>query len=193
MIDTGKLGQDAMGLDAQDLQVVYLSGLGRSGSTLLGQILGASPGVFYAGEVRYLWERGILNGESCGCGKAVVDCEIWNAVIGKVRAARPDPAPEELADLRRKLTKTRHVPVLMSGLGRRIIRSQLSKYVASLRTLYRALGEVTGSRMIVDSSSSPIYGYALTLVEGLKVHLIHLVRDPRGHAYSWLQRRTAKL
>ena len=44
--------------------VLYIAGTGRSGSTVLANILGEVEGVFTAGEVRYLWQRGLREGRS---------------------------------------------------------------------------------------------------------------------------------
>ena len=42
--------------------VLYVAGAGRSGSTLLDNLLGQIPGFFSAGELRYVWERGLIDG-----------------------------------------------------------------------------------------------------------------------------------
>ena len=41
-------------------RVVYLGGLGRSGTTLLERLLAARPGVCAAGETVHLWQRGLV-------------------------------------------------------------------------------------------------------------------------------------
>src|SRR6266545_3862920 len=61
-------------------QVLYLGGLGRSGTTLLERLLGELPGAISLGEVVHLWERGVVDGERCGCGKSFRDCAFWNEV-----------------------------------------------------------------------------------------------------------------
>src|SRR5690348_4870275 len=48
--------------------VLYLGGLGRSGTAVLERVLGELPGACSVGELVYLWERGVLRGETCGCG-----------------------------------------------------------------------------------------------------------------------------
>ena len=40
--------------------MLHISGEGRSGSALLGSLLGRRRGWFSAGEVRYLWQRGLI-------------------------------------------------------------------------------------------------------------------------------------
>ena len=40
------------------VDVVFIGGASRTGSTLLSLLLGSLPGHFAAGEMRYLWLRG---------------------------------------------------------------------------------------------------------------------------------------
>ena len=50
-------------------RVLYVGGLSRSGSTLIERLIGELPGVCAVGELVHLWERGIAEGERCGCGE----------------------------------------------------------------------------------------------------------------------------
>src|SRR5450755_566845 len=61
-------------------RVVYLGGLGRSGTTLLERLLGELPGVCSVGEVVHLWQRGIAEAERCGCGEPLPGCPFWRKV-----------------------------------------------------------------------------------------------------------------
>ena len=74
-------------------RVVSIVGPGRSGTTLLGEILGEVPGVFDAGELRWLWRRGLGEDRRCGCGeheffgvsgrrfpRAACDTQVWTMV-----------------------------------------------------------------------------------------------------------------
>lgn len=54
-----------------------------------------------------------------------------------------------------------------------------------LDKIYRALGESTGARVIVDSSKSPSYGFLLGMLPSVDLRVVHLIRDPRGTAFSW--------
>ena len=65
---------------SSDVKVLYIAGWGRSGSTILTNLLGQVPGFFSGGELRYLWERNLAGGHECGCGEAFLDCKIWSRV-----------------------------------------------------------------------------------------------------------------
>ena len=57
-------------------RVLYLGGLGRSGSTPLERLLGELPDVCSVGEVVHMWQRGVVDGELCGCGKAFANLPV---------------------------------------------------------------------------------------------------------------------
>jgi hypothetical protein len=164
------------------VRVLYIAGSGRSGSTIVDNILGQADGVVCVGEVRFLWERGILADRLCGCGQPFSACPFWQPVmrtVGDVDASR-------MAVLLARGTRARHVPWLVrarrdpSSIARR-----LEELPTVLGRLYAAIAEHAGARVIVDSSKLPPYGELLRHVPGVDVSYVHLVRDPRATAYSW--------
>ena len=52
-----------------DLDIVYICSHGRSGSTLVGSVLGLCDGYCYVGEVRDVWTDGLAENLPCGCGR----------------------------------------------------------------------------------------------------------------------------
>jgi Sulfotransferase family len=163
-------------------RVLYIAGWGRSGSTILDNVLGQADGFFSAGELMYLWRRGLVEGRLCGCGAPVRDCDVWTRVLDR---AFPDGIdPHELLRLESRGARTRHLPLHLAGR-----RPGGIEYRGKLGSLYRAIESETGCRVIVDSSKSPVYGRVLASVEGLDVRVVQLVRDPRAVAYSWVRRK----
>jgi hypothetical protein len=161
-------------------KVLYLAGTGRSGSTLLARILDRTEGVFAAGELRYVWQRGLLEDRLCGCGEPFRSCPFWSEVIDRAFGGDAVDAEQVLAN-QRALTRLRQVPRILTIGGR----PAPAEYLRTLSRLYRAVAEVSGSDVVVDSSKLPSYGFVLAQVPDLDVRFVHLVRDPRGAAYSW--------
>lgn len=159
--------------------VLYLAGTGRSGSTVLGAVVGEVDGFFFAGEVRYLWERGLVEGRLCGCGRPLTACEFWGSVLERAYGTVDIDAPSIAAEQRRA-TRMRRLPALLAG--RPVIDDG---HLGRLSRLYRALAVEAGARVIVDSSKLPAYGRLLRSVPDLDVRVVHLIRDPRAVAYSW--------
>src|SRR4029450_10870488 len=48
---------------------------------------------------------------------------------------------------------------------------------------------VSDSRVVVDTSKEPAYGYALGMVPGVDLRVLHLIRDPRAPAYSGAKKK----
>jgi hypothetical protein len=63
------------------VKVLYIAGSGRSGSTILDNTLGQIDGFFSVGELRYIWERGLIEDRLCGCGERVHQCPFWAAAL----------------------------------------------------------------------------------------------------------------
>src|SRR6266576_6932337 len=64
-----------------DINVIFILGYTRSGSTLLEQLLSMAPGSVAVGEMTYLWEQRVRNNSYCGCGSKWVDCPFWHSVL----------------------------------------------------------------------------------------------------------------
>lgn len=166
------------------LKVLYVAGAGRSGSTLLDGILGQLDGFFSAGELRYLWERGLQEGRLCGCGVPVGACAIWRAVLDEAFGPGGVDAPAA-AELQRQATRVRRAPAMIAA--SRLGRSRPGGLGAVLGPLYQAIGSRTDCRVLVDSSKLPCYGALLAALPGVELYVLHLVRDPRATAWSWLR------
>jgi len=171
------------------IKVLYIAGWGRSGSTLMGTILGQLEGFVHMGELRHIWGRGLIENRLCGCGVPLQQCEHWKAVLAKAFGAENGVDPREMIRLRERGTRTQHIPFMYLPGGAELMRNRLGKFLTSLESLYRSIGEVTGCRVIVDSSKNPAYGYALATIPAIELYVLHLVRDPRAVAFSWLRRK----
>jgi hypothetical protein len=172
------------------IPVIYLAGNGRSGSTLLDLVLGRVHGCFSLGEMVWIWSRGFRENQLCGCGAPFGDCAFWSAVR---RGAFPNdeevPAVSEMLRLHRRVVRRRHIPRMVSGRGGRDYHAAFDRYTGHLGRLYRAIHEESGRRVLIDSSKSPVYLYALDRVPEVELWVVHLVRDPRAVAHSWSRKK----
>jgi hypothetical protein len=169
-------------------KVLYIAGFGRSGSTLLGNILGSAEGCFSTGELHMLWQA-LIRGTGCGCGRRVEDCPVWSAVLQELRAAGWRQGYEEVRSWQLGVARIAHTPRLIRMNAAPADDSPLGRYSALLGDLYRAIARVTGAGVIVDSSKTPADAAIARHIEGVDIAVIHLVRDPRAVAAS--QRRSA--
>lgn len=169
----------------ESIKILYIAGLGRSGSTLIDSILGQTPGFFSVGEIHRLWDSGPIYDRVCGCGVPLIECEVWSQILEEAFGGPEGFSNANLAKLKDRGYRTRHLPRLMMPDGREWIREALGPSLEQLERLYRATAELTNSRVIVDSSKFPSYGFVLDSIPTLDVYIVHLMRDPRAVAYSW--------
>jgi hypothetical protein len=171
------------------IKVLYVAGWGRSGSTILTNILGQVDGFVSVGEVNFLWQHGLIENRLCGCGAPFRECEEWTEILDRAFGGADSVDPHRMVRLQNAGVRTRHVPLMLTPWGRRRLESRLGGYLGTLGRLYGAVRDVTGSSVIVDSSKFPSYGYVLGMAPGVELYVLHLVRDPRAVAYSWLKRK----
>ncbi|MFF5206586.1 sulfotransferase [Streptosporangium sp. NPDC000396] len=174
-------------------RVVFLGGLGRSGTTLLERLLGEVPGIAPLGEVVHLWARGVLTNELCGCREPFRLCPFWRKAGKRAFGGWSEGLAHRVLALRHRVDRTRHIPALAQLIAEERVDAggwpspkiaELDEYVAAHRRLYDAAGEVADCPVVVDSSKHASLAFCLAAA-GVDVHVVHVVRDPRAVAHSW--------
>jgi hypothetical protein len=164
--------------------VVYITGSGRSGSTLLERALGSAPGLVNVGELFDIFRRDAPQTERCGCGEPFATCPFWAGVAKNAFGDWDSERSAAIQQLRNHLAKQRQIPRLVAmPLAGRGFRADVARYGSIYATLYRAIAEEAGVSHVVDASKWPAQALVLARA-GIDVRLIHLVRDVRGVTYS---------
>jgi hypothetical protein len=164
--------------------VIYVTGWGRSGSTVLNRIL-ALNGVVGLGEVRHLWRRGIGERQDCSCGRAWDACDVWSHVIADTAHTTGTTAEDCAEEFDRAAFRAGKLASVPGGLR---WDEAAKRYVAVLRGVYRSAAEASGATIVVDSSKDPTHAL-LARRTGLPVSVVHLVRDPRAVVWSHRRRK----
>jgi len=187
--------------------VLYIGGLGRSGSTLVERLAGQLPGACAVGEVVHLWQRGVTEDERCGCGTAFAQCPFWQQAGKTAFGGWDEIDAGRVAALRARVDRNRFVPRLAArpagtepagtgpaGTGPAGTRPAgtgpvpaLAEYMSYYTRLYAAVAEVSGATLVIDSSKHPSLAHCLRRQGGVDLRVLHLVRDSRAVAYSWGQ------
>ena len=173
------------------VRVIFVGGLGRSGTTLLERLLGELPGVAPLGEVVHLWTRGVGADEPCGCGMPFSRCPFWREVGERAFGGWPVGLAARLLDLRHRLDRTRRIPILSRQARPGDARGDtaLGEYAASYGRLYHAAARVGGAAVVIDSSKHASLAFCLSAAgESIELSVVHVVRDPRAVAHSWGRR-----
>ena len=188
------------------VRVLEITGLERSGSTILDLVLGNHPHIESVGEVGNLTLNGWISREAlrgidpkrlrvpvCTCGKRLdvpyVDtpdeaCPFWSSVRREwVKRTDPDKI-ESYPQLRENFERTRPALLVVQYLRllyeKRRRSASFRSYAGLTSAFFESIRAVSGKPVIVDSTKSPVRAFAFGMIPGIDVYVIHLVRDGRG-------------
>ena len=166
------------------VKVLYIAGFERSGSTILNRVLGQIDGFVAWGELRDIWQHGMIENRSCTCGASFDECPVWTKIVDTAFGEMDRTKIQEMVELLQK-TRASVLPHYYSRFLRKPFTDYgTQEYLDNLERLYQAIQSTTGSRTIVDSTKASWYGYALRMLPSIDLYVVHIVRDPRGVGYS---------
>jgi Sulfotransferase family len=172
---------------AEHTRVLYLAGIPRTGSTVLGQALAGLPGVVFAGELNFFWRR-YANRELCSCGQPLPECPLWSEVVSKAFGAVTAERASELSAQEERVVDRQRLFALSPLRWPRPPARDLRPMLEMRDELYATAAAATGASWLVDGGKEPVFGRLMTGLKRTDVSTIHIVRDPRGVAFSWMKR-----
>ncbi len=177
-------------MNHQKVKLLYIGGYARCGSTILSNVLGEIDGFFNAGELMYIWDRMISSEGNCGCGDHVTACKIWKNVIHNAYGGKGGVDCEKMIHLRNSVWQSKNIPLWMwLPYKEKQLIVKIKDYLEALELFYSAIGSELSEDVIIDSSKNPAYLFLLSLVSVVDVYVVHIVRDSRATAYSWLRNK----
>jgi hypothetical protein len=172
----------------EEIKIIYIAGYTRSGTTILSRILGELEGVINIGEVYPLWQDGWLDDQLCECGQPFSKCEFWQEVIRKAFGSNSLAIAQNILEQQSRVNRFRYLPQLFfPNLRSKKFNTTLREYQGLLQSFYQAVAQVSGKTVIIDPSKH--IAHAVVLAEIFNTTVIHMVRDSRAVAFSWLRKK----
>lgn len=144
------------------IPLICIAGTGRSGSTLLDLMLGSHSCIESAGEL-HNYRRFFSSAESqkrqCSCGLPLLECDFWKKVRQEIQCSQGT----DLIDLKTPDEEA---------------------FITYNYNVFKAILQVSGKKIIVDSSKDYARIKRLERSELFEVYIIHLIRDGRAVSYS---------
>lgn len=147
------------------MTVLYVAGAMRSGTTMAGQVLAASPDAVLVGEIRPAL-RLPDDHTDCDCGRTRTTCELWSLL------AERDTAAVTLASDR--AYSLRRLPSLLASV---LLHRPPPDDVREVVEVLAAVAERVAPRTVIDTSKTPV-GPLLWRLAGQQVDLVQCVRRP---------------
>jgi hypothetical protein len=174
-----------VGLSSSGPDVLFVGGFGRSGSTLLERSVGELADACALGELVHLWERGLGKNELCGCGRPFRECPFW-AEVGQIAFGGWENFDTARAlELKNAVDRNRMLPRLLLSWRFGKFRKEVADYVGLYDAIYAAAAQVSGAKVVVDSSKHASLALCLRRASKSRLKIVHVVRDSPAVVYSW--------
>ncbi len=166
------------------MQVVYISGSGRSGSTMLERLLHAGGMGCALGEFHCLW-RLPRDEQTCACGVPAAEDLFWSKVLEHSCLTVADIA--DLGRLERAVVRTGYIARHKFSLEALARQADVQEFLELQFRLFTAISEQSGHDVLVDSSKAGPRAWILACDP--RVTFLHLWRDPADVIASWRSRK----
>jgi hypothetical protein len=178
-------------------RLTYILAASHSGSTLLSMLLGAHPDACTVGELK-LSIPGDLERYRCGCGEPIKHCSFWQKVSSVMKREGIN-FEIGLTNLNILSTDNPYIHYLLKPLHRGPFLEVIRDIALSIQpawhthrndvkkkniAIIEALHEVTGAKVIIDSSKIGLRLKYLLKDKETDIRIIRLIRDGRGVALT---------
>lgn len=153
------------------MQVLYLMGAGRSGTTLLATVLGESSQIVTLGELNQFLDY-LIENKRCSCAQHLSECEFWRPVVTELLTRY---TIEELMEINEYQERTEaHSNIVPSFFIKK------ERYIKFQKELFDIIYEANPGTYFLDSSKYISRCLQLRRTKGMELKVIYTVRDVRG-------------
>jgi len=170
------------------IKLIYILGLGHSGSTLLDFILGSHSKFESVGEIKNFGEY-VKDNKLCYCGEKISSCEYWDNIINNYDSMIKNQKvevnnPYYFRDYDRKFSIFEKINIYMHGYENLYSKELIKEYGLKNYYLFKSVLNYSGKEFIVDSSKNPYRLVMLKLSNLFDIKIIYLFRDGRANLES---------
>ena len=160
------------------MQLIYIAGSGRNGSTLVERALCSGNAAFGAGEIHCLW-RLPLEQLTCACGLPLRSCEFWAAILRELDSTWF----HDMRQLEASVVRNRFLYLRDFDLSR--IRSMpgVLRFTDLQQRLLSRISELSDCPIVIDSSKAG--PRAWLLAAHCQPSIVHLYRNCPDVLASW--------
>lgn len=162
--------------NTKKINLIYLLGAGRSGTTLLATVLGNQENFCALGEMHQFLEH-LQEEKYCSCGKKLDECPFWAPILSS-SALKKTPI-KTLRKGTEKLEAHKNIPFLLLKNKKHL------RYLKTQETIFKDIEKYNKARWYIDSSKYIARYLRLKKSNQFNLKGIYLVRDVRGVIHSF--------
>lgn len=175
---------------SHDYKLLFVSGMSRSGSTLLETVLTQLDEFTAVGELTYLWRWAFDQNLLCGCGQPFGSCSFWQHTLADAFDSGKGLDSGSQDELLQNVIRIRRLPQLIWPWSQsKNFQRDSDELADHLDRLYTSIAAQANAKVIVDSSKIATRGIFLEKKLSIPTVHVHLVRDPRAVAFSWRRKK----
>ncbi|MAN28517.1 MULTISPECIES: sulfotransferase [Mesonia] len=156
---------------SKKINIIYLLGPGRSGTTLLATVLDNFSNICTLGEMHQFLEH-LQDEKECSCGKKLERCPYWSDIISNL--VEKDFELDYYRNLSENLEEHHHIPLLL------ITNKENKSYSILQKKIFNNIKSFSKEKWKVDSSKYIARYLRLKQQKEFNVKGIYLTRDVRG-------------
>ncbi len=158
-------------MERQKVNIIYLLGAGRSGTTMLATILNNHPKIYTIGEMHQFLDY-VFEDKDCSCGKNLSQCPFWSSILMDLEISILKN--KNNVDLSNSLEKHHLIPLYLMG------KPIHPKYREIIDMVFGAIQSKVDKPWILDSSKYNSRYLLLRKNKRINLKGVYLVRDVRG-------------
>jgi hypothetical protein len=160
----------------EKINIIYLLGAGRSGTTMLTTVLNNHAKIFAVGEMHQFLDY-VKDNKDCSCGEFLTDCSFWSQILNELNVA--EISKTDIVNFSNEMEKHYNIPKHL------INPTPNKKYSKIIDAVFEAIDKKVEKPWLLDSSKYIARYLLLKKNKSLNVKGIYMVRDVRGVIHSF--------